>query len=395
MIAPNEKSALHWGTYCVLVLFTLLIVGCGEKEPSAGKSKRTRVLFPVEVMPVQHSDVTYFIHAVGSVHPFENVRIISRVPGRVTAVHFQEGEQATTDRILVEIEPERYRLAVEAAKATLAKANAMLVDAEGAVARREKVNRDNPGLVREEDLQNAVARVASLTAERDLAKTQLAMAELDLQDAQVRPPFAGILQNRLVQTGQYVETGTLLATLQRRDPLLVKCHIPQHDAARMAVGNFLTFSTVNNEYKYRAKISHIGAGANPETRLVDISALVEDPAQDKLVPGSFARISVPITTVETIVAPVAAIRPSERGFLAYVAIVDGENQRVEERVLQIGLRTADGLVEVKSGLAVGEQLVVRGAAALYDQAQVSIKHFLVPAIPKNAEKPAAGTTIQQ
>jgi hypothetical protein len=66
--------------------------------------------------------------------------------------------------------------------------------------------------------------------------------------------------------------------------------------------------------------------------------------------------------------PQTAIRPSDKGFLAYV--VEGEQAR--ERVLELGLRTADGRVEVRSGLAVGERLVVRGAEALVDGAAVRV-----------------------
>ncbi len=56
------------------------------------------------------------------------------------------------------------------------------------------------------------------------------------------------------------------------------------------------------------------------------------------------------------------MRPSERGFLAYVV----EDDKAHERVLELGLRTADGMVEVREGLKPGERLVVRGAEALKD-----------------------------
>jgi membrane fusion protein, multidrug efflux system len=72
-----------------------------------------------------------------------------------------------------------------------------------------------------------------------------------------------------------------------------------------------------------------------------------------------------------------AVRPSERGFLAYV--VDGSVAR--ERVIALGLRTQDGRVEVKSGVSPGEQLVVRGAEALRDGAEVR-------AAPASAAPPA-------
>jgi membrane fusion protein, multidrug efflux system len=68
------------------------------------------------------------------------------------------------------------------------------------------------------------------------------------------------------------------------------------------------------------------------------------------------------------VIPQTAVRPSERGFLAFVV----EDGKARERVVELGLRTADGLVEVRGGVKPGEQLVVRGGEALKDGAAVRI-----------------------
>jgi membrane fusion protein, multidrug efflux system len=68
------------------------------------------------------------------------------------------------------------------------------------------------------------------------------------------------------------------------------------------------------------------------------------------------------------VIPQTAVRPSERGFLAYVI----EGGVAKERVLTLGMRTADGRVEVTSGVRPGESLVVRGAEALRDGAAVVV-----------------------
>ena len=82
-----------------------------------------------------------------------------------------------------------------------------------------------------------------------------------------------------------------------------------------------------------------------------------------------AQVTVPVgSTVEAPVIPQVAIRPSERGFLAFVV----EGDVAHERELQLGLSTADGRVEVKSGVKVGEKLVVRGAEALRDGAKVRV-----------------------
>ena len=86
-------------------------------------------------------------------------------------------------------------------------------------------------------------------------------------------------------------------------------------------------------------------------------------------PDVLTEVTVPIRSVRASVIPQTAVRPSERGFLAYVI---AEGDVAKERVVTLGMRTQEGRVEVKDGLAPGERLVVRGAEALRDGAQVRI-----------------------
>jgi multidrug efflux pump subunit AcrA (membrane-fusion protein) len=103
--------------------------------------------------------------------------------------------------------------------------------------------------------------------------------------------------------------------------------------------------------------------------MVEITAEVRNSSDPGLRPGAFAEITIPVSAPRTVpVIPQTAIRPSERGFIAFV--VEGETAR--ERVLTLGMRTEDGRVEVRAGLRVGEQIVTRGAEALKDGAAVAV-----------------------
>jgi membrane fusion protein (multidrug efflux system)/multidrug efflux system membrane fusion protein len=103
--------------------------------------------------------------------------------------------------------------------------------------------------------------------------------------------------------------------------------------------------------------------------MVAITAQIDDERRLELRPGSFAQVTVPVgSSAESPVIPQTAVRPSERGFLAYV--VEGDVAR--ERELTLGLRTADGRVEVRSGVKPGEQLVVRGGEALREGVKVKV-----------------------
>jgi len=342
----------------------IVITGACKKEgaasPAAGGG-RGRVQFPVDTITVQVRSLVYSVTAVGSVEAFEKIQVTARVAGAIDRVLFSEGGFAAADQVLVEIETERYRLAVESSQAAFEKAEASKAEAEAGLKRRETVITQNPGLIPGEEVETWRTKV--LTAASDVAEKRSALnqAKLNLRDAFVRAPIAGIIQTRTVQTGQYVQTGTVLATLVRRDPLLLRFKVPERDAARIKPGQEARFRVREDSREFTAKVVHVAESADDVSRLVDVTANINDPSDRTLRPGSFAEITVPVSsTREAAVIPVSAVRPSERGFVAFIV----EGDKAVERILTLGMKSADGQVEVLSGLKVGEVLVVRGSEAL-------------------------------
>ncbi|MBM7116140.1 efflux RND transporter periplasmic adaptor subunit [Archangium primigenium] len=366
-----------------MVLGVALAVGSGCGKSSGGEAApagkggggggggraRGPVEFPVEVEPVEARDVEYVVSAVGSVEAFEQVQITARVPGVVERVGFMEGQSVKKGQVLAEIEPARYGIAVRSAKAALERAEAVRVQAESAAQRRVAVNEVKPGLLPAEQLDSAQAQARGAVADTSAAKAALEQAELNQRDAYVKAPLDGVLQSRTVQTGQYVQPGTVLATLLRRDPMLVHFTVPESDVGRMKPGMTARFTVRSDGHTYQGRIAYVADAADPASRMVKVTAEVGKPESETLRPGAFATVSVPVETArQAPVIPQTAVRPSERGFLAYV-VKDG---KARERVVELGLRTADGLVEVRSGLLAGEQLVVRGGEALKEGAAVKV-----------------------
>lgn len=347
-----------------------LVLSCsggGEKKGPSGKGGPPA--FPVETTKVATRTVEYSVSAVGSVEAFEKVQVTARVAGVVEQVKFVEGESVEAGTPLVEIEPRRYQLAVEAARANVQKAEAAKADAEAALARRKAVTEKNPGLIPGEEIATFATRVQTAAADVAQARSALDQAELNLRDAFVRAPVAGRIETRTVTTGQYVSPGGVLATLVLRDPLLLRFQVPSEDARNLRPGLVARFRVPGDQGEFRARITHVAGAAETSSRMVAVTAQVDDPRRAALRPGAFADVTVPVGGVaHAAVIPQTAIRPSERGFLAYVV----EDGKARERVLTLGLRTTEGLVEVKAGLRSGEELVVRGAEALRDGLAVKV-----------------------
>lgn len=348
--------------------------GCARgKTDSAAKPQKKgsgTISFPVDVAPVTTQPAQYRIEAVGTIAAFEEVQVTSRVSGVVERVAFSEGDSVREGTRLVFIEPNRYKLAVEAAHATLSRTQAEKSSAALALKRRVEANSKSPGLVRNEDIDQARARFDMASAAEAEALSAMRLAELNLRDAYVRAPVSGTIDTRVVSTGQYVQPGTKLATIVRREPLLFRFSVAEAEAERLAVGVPLTFSVRGQSGTFDARITHVAETADSTSRMVAITSEVTDARRSTLRPGSFAEASVEVGgNRKVLVISETAVRPTERGFLVFV--VEG-GDHVRAQVVELGLRTRNGLIEVRSGLHVGDVVVVRGGEALREGAKVRI-----------------------
>lgn len=346
------------------LLLPLLLAACGGGDDKSGPPRSKA--FPVEVETIAGREVQYVVSAVGSIEAFEEVQITARVSGVLEKVNFREGQEVTPETVLVEIEPARFQYAQDAAQAAYDRAAAELKEAQDGLKRRE----DPKGAIfSKEEVEAWRTKVAVAMAVERQRAAELSQARLDFANATPRAPMSGVIQSRLVQTGQWVTPGTVIARLLRRDPMLLRFAVTEGQAAQLKPGLEATFSVSGANQEYNATLSHVAASADPTTRMVQVVAEIAAEHAAQLTPGTFIRVTVPVGSRDNApTVPETAVRPSERGFLVYVV----EGGKAYQRVIEIGLRTPDGRIEVRSGLEVGQVLVTRGAEALREGAEVKI-----------------------
>lgn len=369
-----------WPVLCAVLAFA----GCdGSPKARAGPEKGGAIAFPVEVAEIEARPVSLAVHAVGSVEAYETVQLTARVSGVVERVHFNEGQRVEAGQVLAEIEPERFRVKVRQAQSSLARARAARREARALLERRTAANRELPGLVTADELDEFEGRAALAEADVRSAQAQLDEASLNLRDAVVRAPLAGTIEQKAVRTGQFVQAGAPIGAMVQREPMLLRFRVRPEEARQIDEHAALTFRA--GARRYSAIVVHVAEVAEGASRLVPVLARVDDPEREALRPGTFAEVTIPVGSARTLpVVPQTAVRASERGFLAYV-VQDGV---ARERVVELGLRTDDGLVEVRNGLKPGEFLVVRGGEALREGAQVRVVER--PAEPRSTGRPTRG-----
>jgi RND family efflux transporter MFP subunit len=367
-------------THASLIAVMLAVAACSSKSggDAPGKSGKGRggggrkLEYPVDVAKLEQRQVTYAVTAPGTIEAFQEVQITARVAGAVDKVTFVEGQAVKAGAVLAVIESERYQIAVAQAKAAVAKAQATQRTAEASLQRRLNAQKDSPGLVPGEEIEQKQTAVDTAKADVDAAQQAMRVAALNLRESFVRAPIAGIVQTRTVQQGQYLQPGAVLATILQRDPLLLRFQVTESDAPRLEPGMTATIALKNSQRTYAAKLTLVAGAAEPSTRMVPVTAEIEPTEHDYwLRPGAFCVVTIPIGDARPgIVVPSLAVTPTEEGNVVYV--VDDKGF-AHAHVVTLGMRTPDGGVELRSGVQPGDLMVVRGVEPLSDGAPVAIK----------------------
>ena len=349
-------------------------LGCSKATSDSGLKKGkgvNKLEYPVQVAPLELRQVSYTVMAPGSIEAFQQVQITARVAGAVDKVSFVEGQEVKQGDLLVAIEPDRYQVAVDQAKVAIDRAVATEKASEAELARRQQAVAQHPGLVAGEEVETYATNVATGKADIAAAQQALRVAQLNLRDSYVRAPIPGVIQSRSVQAGQYLQPGAILGTLLQRDPLLLRFGVTEQDAPRLKAGMIANMVMRESTRTYTAKIVLLADAADPSTRLVPITAQVDDTAHKYwLRPGAFCEVNVPIGDAkQAIVVPSISVQPTATGNIVYT--VDDKNV-AHLRVVQLGMYTPDGGVEITQGLTAGELLVVEGFEALSEGAPVKI-----------------------
>ncbi len=343
------------------VLFACgLAVGCAGGREAAQSGRPATQSLPVRMAPVMARDVIYSVEALGALEPAELGQITAEVAGAVSEVRFQAGDRVTPATVLARIDPDRYRLEAAKAEATHRKAVADWKRAEADLARREALARDQ--LVAVEELGRARLEAERLAAEAASAEAALEIARLAERRSEIRPPRSGEINTRTVDSGQYVQIGTVLATLVDLQRLRLRFKVSDVESLRADRNPTVAFRVAAlGDRKFTAAVYHVGAVADPATRQVEVLAWVDNPGP--LRPGFFAEVSLATAKrLGALVVPESAVQASERGFVVYAV----EAGIARQRAVQIGLRTGDGAVEILSGLVAGEQIVTEGSDRLAD-----------------------------
>lgn len=319
----------------------------------------------VSVVEAEPSTWTPGLEAIGTASALRGVDLGVESGGIVQEILFTANAEVEEGQRLVQIDDRMERADVEAAQAQLDLSREQLTRQESLRAR---------GVTSVSELD--VARADATAAQASLTRLTAVMEQKSLT-----APFAGIIGIPQVEVGAYVQPGTVYATLQDQEKLRVDFSLPEQQIRLIQVGMPVAASTEVDGSTATGTIVAIEPRIDPNSRLVLVRAEI-DVAEGTITPGQFLRVRVELPAEDGVIAlPQTVLSSTLYGDSVFVVRTEGEGEEAKQTVEQVFVkagRRSEGLVEVASGLAAGDQVVTAGQNRLTGGARVTIDNTVNP-----------------
>jgi membrane fusion protein (multidrug efflux system) len=276
-----------------------------------------------------------------AIEPNRVIDISAEVAGRIERIGPAKGEPVAAGDLLIQLNADLLRPQFESAKAQV-EFNQLEYD------RMVNLVKDNATARR--DLDNATTQLA-------VSKANLEQIRARLDRTRILAPTAGVLNDLLVEEGEYVDVGKPVAEVVETDPVKAVVEVPERDIAFFSVGDeaevFVNIKDI--ERRNVGRITFISELANSQTRSTRMEILLEN-KERLLHSGQIVRVRLTRRILkDAILIPLLAVIPMEEGMAVYVV----NSGQAERREVKLGAIKGDR-VQVIAGLTPGEKLIVAG-----------------------------------
>ncbi len=359
-------------TTAVLALaLSLSLAGCSGDQSGSGEGERGKPgdkkpeaeAVAVEVSKVAKRSIAASYAGTANLEAPVEAQVVAKTSGVMLQLLAEEGDLVKAGQVLARIDPDRPRLEMERARASVRKL--------------ENNYRRSQELL----ASKLVSAEASDQIRYDLEAAQAAyqLAQLELSYTNIVAPIDGVIAQRSAKAGNLIQLNSSLFRIVDTRRLEAVLNVPERDLATMKAGLRVTMQAdalPGKQFEGRIdRVSPVVDGGSGTFRVV-----VEFPGGEGLRPGMFGRIEVVYDErADALTIPRAAML-EDGGEITVYSVRDGKAVRVP---IKVGHLSGE-LAEVLTGLKEGEQVVTEGKIALRDGAAVEVLN--APAAPA---KPAA------
>jgi RND family efflux transporter MFP subunit len=343
------------------------------------------------IAPVTRGTITHTLNLAGQFQPYQVVDVHAKVSGYIRHIYVDIGDKVRQGEVLAVLEVPELDAQLKGTVSELAGSKDEITRAEHEVARAQsehtalhadytrlkQASAAQPGLIAEQELDNAQSKDLASEAQVDAAKAALSTAKQqsetasanhervsDLADyTRVTAPLNGVITWRYADTGALIQAGTAsdvqslpLVKLSQSDLLRLRLPVPEDAVEYIHEGADVNVQVDALHRSFAGKVVRFTRNVSLDTRTMETE--IDVPNKDlSLTPGMYANTTLELERkVNVLTIPVQAVL--RNGDQSSVLVLDSQNH-VQTRKVTLGLQ-GSMLVEVKEGLAEGDRVITGG-----------------------------------
>jgi len=404
-----KKNQILIAGAALLALIALWLGLRHGKTEAESSDKSNGDLVVAAVVKAERRDLGVALTLAGAFKPFQDVDIHGKVAGYIKAIYVDVGSHVKQGQTLAVLEVPELKAELAGADASVRRAKEEIRREQGEVeraksghaaahamyARLKEAAEQRPGLVAQQDLDNAQAKdlegeaqVSSAQAALDAAQQALEVAQATqrqyaaLSDyTNITAPFTGVVTVRYADTGSLIAAGTTSSTqsmpvvrVAQISVLRLVLPIPESIAGEIHLGDPVKVHVQALNADSVGKVSRFADSLDPQTRTMETEIDFGN-KQEKLLPGMYAETVVQLANhPNALTVPIEAVM--QNGAEAQILVVNSQNV-VEERKIKLGLQ-GKSRVEVLSGVIEGERVIVGNQSQFRNGERVAPKEIRMP-----------------
>jgi RND family efflux transporter MFP subunit len=386
-----------------LLLLGALSTGCHRSQSSAQNTLPVATVVRVGRTPLSNR-----LEVAGEFLPFQEVEIHAKVAGYIRKIYVDIGDRVHAGQLLAELEVPEMTAQVEGAQAVVQRSQEDILSAQSALARAaadygalhaeydrlKQASEARPGLIAQQELDDAEAKDLSAKAQVEAARSELASREQGLGAAQadhrhyasladysrITAPFDGIVTWRYADTGTLLQAGTSNSgsmpaiKLAQVNILRLRLPVPESLAGYVHIGDTAKIHVQASDEQLTGKIVRTNGELDLSTRSLQVEIDLDN-KEGKLTPGMYADVTLDIRrSGNGLTIPVEAV---DRSQSTPFALVVNQQGHIDKRVLHLGMETPR-FIEVIDGLQEGERVVVANLSSFQPGEAVEARAVIVP-----------------
>jgi membrane fusion protein (multidrug efflux system) len=292
------------------------------------------------------------VSAVGSVRPRRKTDVASQLLASVREIKPRPGDRVRAGDVIVTLDDRELVAQQREALASLTAAEADWATRKSEYERIKGLR--EAGSVSVEELNRVEGAYRVTGAQMRRAKETIGRIEVQLTYTKIAAGTDGLVSDRFAEPGDLAAPGKPLLAVYDPNDLDLQVNVPESLAAGIVVGQKLDIRIDANQLAITALVREIVPEAQPASRSVVVKLALPQASSQPILPGMYGRAAIPVGRVERLWLPEAAVAHVGQLDLVEVAGPDGTLAR---RFVRVG-RTAEGKVEVLSGLSPGERVAL-------------------------------------